>query len=137
MKFHKAVVIYNPNSTGDSEKNAKQFADDLKNESSEISIEIVATKYAGHAEEIAAEYADEKNTIIISSSGDGGYNEVINGSLSGKAECAVAVLPSGNANDHHRAVGSDNLAESIIKGQTIKIEAIKLSATVDGKKWQR
>lgn len=137
MKFHKAVIIYNPNSTGDSEKNAKAFARELKSANNTINIEIVATKYAGHAEEIAEEYSDDTGVVLVSSSGDGGYNEVVNGALSGKANCAVAVLPSGNANDHHRAAGSDDLAEGISNGTTRRIEAIKITSTVDGKSWER
>ncbi len=137
MNFHTVIIIYNPNSTGDSETNAKSFAKQLKERDGSIDIKIIATKFAGHAEEIAAEYAGSSDTLIVSSSGDGGYNEVINGVIAEVGTCAVTVLPSGNANDHHRAVAPDDAVESIIKGTVRRIEAIKIEATVNGKLWQR
>lgn len=137
MKFRSAVIIYNPNSTGDSEKNARSFAKELKAKHKDISIEIIATKYAGHAEKIAARYAANMDTIIVSSSGDGGYNEVINGVIANDGTCTVAVLPSGNANDHHRAVAPNDMIASIVKGKTRRIEAIMARSTIDGKPWIR
>lgn len=137
MKFHTAIIIFNPNSTGDSEKNARSFAKQLAAKDKAIAIKIIATKYAGHAEEIAEKYAESKDTILISSSGDGGYNEVVNGVIANKGACTVAVLPSGNANDHHRAVAPDDMVGSIVKGKTRMIEAIKVESTVDRKPWVR
>jgi diacylglycerol kinase (ATP) len=137
MKFHTAVVIFNPNSTGDSESNAREFADRLKKADKKISVNVIATEYAGHAEKIAAEHAASDTTVIVSSSGDGGYNEVVNGVLLANGRCAVAVLPSGNANDHYHALASDDLVKNIIKGKTRAIEAIKMQSRVDGKAWKR
>lgn len=137
MKFHTVVVIYNPNSTGDSEKNAKDFANEIGSLSADMNVEIVATKYAGHAEEIARSFANDEGVVVVSSSGDGGYNEVINGVLLSGGKCSVAVLPSGNANDHHRAVGSENLADNIVKAKTRRIETIKIETRVDAKPWKR
>ncbi|MES2875947.1 MAG: diacylglycerol kinase family protein [Patescibacteria group bacterium] len=137
MKFHTAVIIYNPNSTGDSEKNAKQFAKELRRKADNIDVSVVATKSAGHAEEIAAQYAGKADALIVSSSGDGGYNEVVNGVLVAGGKCTVAVLPSGNANDHHRAVAPSDMIDSIVKGKTRTIEAIMVKSIVDGKSWQR
>jgi diacylglycerol kinase (ATP) len=137
MKFHTAVVIFNPNSTGDSESNAREFADRLKKADKKISVNVIATEYAGHAEKIAAEHASSDTTVIVSSSGDGGYNEVVNGVLLANGRCAVAVLPSGNANDHYHALTSDDLVKNIIMGKTRAIEAIKMQSRVDGKAWKR
>lgn len=137
MKFHTVIIIYNPNSTGDSESNANTFADALRRKDNKLTVEVVPTRFAGHAEEIAAGYADNSNTLIISSSGDGGYNEVINGVLGEKGEAVTGVLPSGNANDHHRAVAPDNMVAAVLEGKTRKIEAIKASGTVNGKPWAR
>lgn len=137
MNLHTVIIIYNPNSTGDSETNARTFAKQLKNRDAAMDVTIIATKFAGHAEEIAAEYADAADTLIVSSSGDGGYNEVINGVLASGGKCVVAVLPSGNANDHHRAVAPDDALKSIVNGKVRRIEAIKIEAMVNGKPWQR
>ena len=137
MKFHTVVIIFNPNSTGDSEKNAKELAEKISHKSDQVKVEIIATKYAGHAEEIAATHSHDGGAVVVSSSGDGGYNEVINGVLLSKGQCSVAVLPSGNANDHHRAVGSDNLIENILKGKTRRIETIKVESYKDDSSWER
>jgi len=137
MIFHIAVIIFNPNSTGDSESNAREFARRLNESEADLSVNVVATEYAGHAEEIAAEHAGDGGTLIVSSSGDGGYNEVINGVLRSNGKCAVAVLPSGNANDHYNALASDDLVRNIVTGKTRAIEAIKLESHVKGKDWVR
>lgn len=133
----KVVIIYNPNSTGDSEANAKDLAKQLKNNG--IDVTTRETTHAGHGEEIAADYAkrDEK-IILISSSGDGGYNEVANGALAHENKnLVVGVLASGNANDHASAIGSSSLAQAIIKEKIQKIDTIEVTATVNGKPWKR
>lgn len=133
----KTVIIYNLNSTGDSESNAKELARQLREKGIEVSTS--KTTHAGHGEEIAERYAkrDEK-VILISSSGDGGYHEVVNGALAHPTKhFIVGVLPSGNANDHHSALGSGSLAASIAKKKFRHIDTIKVTATVDGKPWAR
>ena len=131
------VILYNPNSTGDSEKNAKQLARQLRAKS--VAVRVQATSHAGHGEEIATKLAKQKTkTILISSSGDGGYHEVVNGVLAQeKSNLTVGVLPSGHANDHHSALGGDSLAKAILQGSTQTIDTIKVTATVKGKQWQR
>lgn len=137
MSFHNVYIIYNPNSTGDGKANALSLKQRLKKSSSSINVNIIPTKYAGHAEELAKEYGRSAKTVIISSSGDGGYNEVVNGVLKSKGKAAMAVLPSGNANDHYNAIKSNDLVENIIAGETRLIEAIRVQSMVDGEKWER
>lgn len=134
----KIVIIFNPNSTGDSEANAKNLAKDLKKAG--LDVQTRKTTHAGHGEEIALDYAKSgEKILLISSSGDGGYHEVINGvlSLSKKSGLIVGVLPSGNANDHHSAIGSGSLVESIKNKDFHFIDTIKVSATIKGKPWVR
>ncbi len=133
----KVVIIFNPNSTGDSEANAQYLARQLRDY--KVPVETKATKHAGHGEEIAARYAKQnKDIILISSSGDGGYHEVVNGALaSPSSKLIVGVLPSGNANDHHSALGSGSLAKSIRDKKFRSIDTIKVTATIEGKAWQR
>jgi diacylglycerol kinase family enzyme len=137
MSFKKIIIIYNPNSTGDSEKNAESFAEELRKISLAADIQLIATKFAAHAEEIAATYSGDESTLIVSSSGDGGYNEVINGVLHENGKAATAVLPSGNANDHHNAVSSGNLIEHIVSGQTNTIDVLKIVGTKNHTSWAR
>lgn len=105
-----AAIIYNPNSTGESEKNAKHFATRLQRRG--IDVTLLPTRYAGHATTLAKSFAIEQpRSFIVSSSGDGGYHEVINGILqSGKKQVIAGVLPSGNANDHFHALHHGNTA---------------------------
>ena len=131
--FKKILIIYNPKS------NAKQLYNDLRESSCRADIQLVQTTHAGHAEEIAQEYADTTDlTLLVSSSGDGGYHELINGVIaSANEQLVTAVLPSGNANDHHRAVGSKNIVTSIVAGDFRRIDVIKISSKIGGRDWSR
>jgi len=133
----RTVIIYNPNSTGNSEANARRLAGQLRERNEKVSVR--KTQFARHGEEIAASYAKQKEEIVlISSSGDGGYHEVVNGVLRHPARhIVVGVLPSGNANDHFSALGSGNLAKRIANRNFRFIDTIKVSATIDGKPWVR
>jgi diacylglycerol kinase (ATP) len=69
----------------------------------------------------------------VSVSGDGGYNEVVNGVMASKRDDAVpAVLAAGNANDHSRVTGRKPLAEAIIEGQVRRIDLLRLSISYTG-----
>jgi diacylglycerol kinase (ATP) len=139
MRFDEILIIFNPNSTGNSKKNAYAFAYELEQRMPKQRVTVTATKHAGHAETLAKEYASRKNKVlIVSSSGDGGYNEVVNGVMSVKNGNAVtAVLPSGNANDHATALGSDDLAKAVVAGKVQKIELLKIATKVGGESWER
>lgn len=133
----KVVIIYNPNSTGGSKENAAELARELRAKSIEASVR--KTTHAGHGEEIAETYAKRNEDIIlISSSGDGGYHEVVNGALkNGQSKLVVGVLASGNANDHSSALASDSLVKAITKGLFQTIDTIKITSTVQGQPWVR
>jgi diacylglycerol kinase (ATP) len=132
--FSTIHIIYNPNSTGDSKSMARQLERELNKAMPKIEIQTVPTKYAGHARELAREIAEsEKQPLVISSSGDGGYNEVVNGVMeSGNDKAICAVLPAGNANDHSRTMQDRPLSEAIIKGKPILIDLIKVSVKTSG-----
>ncbi len=131
----RTVIIYNPNSTGDGEANAKQLAQQLRTENVKVSVR--KTQFAKHGEQIAADYAKRNEDIVlISSSGDGGYHEVVNGVLRHPARrMVVGVLPSGNANDHHSAMASGNLVKHIRDQKFHKIDTIKVTSVIEGKPW--
>ena len=118
MTFSTIAIIYNPNSTGSSRKLAEEYANILQKRMPAQKIELIGTEHAGHAEELAYSIAkNSKHPLIISSSGDGGYNEVINGAYKAREEGAnpiTSLLPAGNANDHFRNLSSDDLVEHIV-----------------------
>ncbi len=133
------VIIYNPNSTGNSAENAKKLRADLKDRSFKGKVTLRATKYPRHGEKIAATYANKKQkTLLVSSSGDGGYHEVINGILSNPSKNVIAgLLPSGNANDHFTAIGSKDVVADIIASKARYIDVLKIETTMKGRPWTR
>lgn len=140
--FDEVVVIYNPNSTGDGKKNAEELRNALEQAKFRAKVTLRETTHAGHAEEMAYEYAKQNSELLlVSSSGDGGYHELINGVIeSGVSHITVGLLPSGNANDHYSALadtGDDAVVAAIVSGKTRKIDAIKVTSTVQGKLWVR
>jgi len=132
MKFQKIYIIYNPKSTGDSKSMASELKDDLHERLPKIDCELVPTKHAGHAKKLAKDIAKkDARPLIISSSGDGGYNEVVNGVMAaGSPNAICAVLPAGNANDHSRTMHNKPLADLIVKGDVAKVDLLKV--TVQG-----
>jgi diacylglycerol kinase family enzyme len=125
----KIIIIYNPNSTGNGEQNAKSLQTELAAISS-IDVTLTPTDYAGHAERIVKELPDTAGTMVISSSGDGGYHEVINGVLSRDKKTAriiTGLLPSGNANDHYTTIHTGDLVQRIIAGDVRQIDVLKIT----------
>ncbi len=136
MSFSMIAVIFNPNSTGSSEKVARDFKTSLENRLPGQAVTIIPTTHAGHAETLARELAEKyDHPLIISSSGDGGYHEVINGVMQAHHaghEAITSVLPAGNANDHYRTVQSGDLIELIANEEIRAIDLLMYAATQDG-----
>ncbi len=140
MHYPSITILYNPNSTGAGEKNARRFARRLERAQCADRVEVKATERIGHALELA--YAAAKkypDGLIVASSGDGGYNEVVNGVMRANNEgsgAATGLLASGNANDHYKALHKPYVVRRIKKGDLRKIDVLKLTATVNGKPWE-
>jgi len=136
--FDYIALIYNPNSTGDAEGKAKRLAQAIARRQKAIGVRavLVPTEYAGHAIELAKQISlRHKRPLLVSVSGDGGFNEVVNGAMQAKQEQAsatpvVAVLGAGNANDHKRATrGTRTLISFIANGRPRPIDLLLLRAT--------
>lgn len=127
------AIIYNPNSTGDAKDNALHLKAGLLKADSKRQVKLLPTKYAGHAEELAYEFAKrEKTPLIVAASGDGGYHEVINGALRAQEEGSspvCAVLPSGNANDHARTMQEKPLLDLIKKNSVSSLDVMRIEVT--------
>lgn len=136
MKFSNVVIIYNPNSTGSAKVEARRLRQVLKRERPSLPVKLHPTDYAGHATEIAYDAAkDFKRPLIISASGDGGYNEVVNGALQAQEEGArpvCAVLPAGNANDHARTMQNKPLVDLILAESVTKLDVLKVDLATPG-----
>jgi|AntRauTorckE6833_2_1112554.scaffolds.fasta_scaffold00077_21 diacylglycerol kinase family enzyme len=126
-------IIYNPNSTGPSQRKATRLAERLRRSKklADINVELIATEHAGHAEKLTYDIVKEhSHPLIVSASGDGGYHEVINGAIratSAKHTPICAVLPTGNANDHRRNTRRRPLYQAIIKKRVRRIDILRLS----------
>ena len=134
-------IIYNPESTGLSKELARELSDTLKKAIPRQKIELLPTKYAGHAEKLGYQLAmNSKKPLIISASGDGGYNELINGLMKAQSEGATpiaGVLPAGNANDHFRNVNDIETWKAIVGGKVNTIDLLVLEADHTRKKIKR
>lgn len=101
----------------------------------DIKVDLKKTERAGHATEIAEEVARaSSNPLLISVSGDGGYNEVINGAMraSDTASPICAVYPAGNANDHRRTLKQSPLLDAIIHANVRRIDLLRMDVTAAG-----
>lgn len=138
--FDHIAIIYNPKSTGDASKIAKDLADSVNGHYEVVQkrATLYPTKRAGDAIELAYDIAQKyARPLIVSVSGDGGYNEVINGVMAAKKlfpaqQPVVAVMGAGNANDHERVVRDNTPLIRLIRKADIKsIDLISLTAESD------
>jgi len=131
VKFSKINIIYNPLSSRDSKTLALGLQTRLQKAITDTEINCIPTDHPGHARELARETAlNEDRPLIVSASGDGGYNEVINGVMdAGKTRAVCAVLPAGNANDHSRAIQKQPLHKAIAKGSLRHIDLLRVTIT--------
>lgn len=123
----RVIVLFNPESTGDAPRLARELAAELAERVPSLPVELVPTERAGHARELAREAATHGRPLIVSVSGDGGYNEVVDGvALAGNPHALSAVLPAGNANDHSRATQDRPLADCILEGSRHRIDLVRV-----------
>lgn len=127
-KITSIYILYNPVSTGSSYSAAKEMYNSLKKIGQNV--QLMKTKYKGHAGEFAQQHATESSTLLISSSGDGTYHEIVTAILSNSKMSARAItglLPSGNANDHYHFVHEGNTIERIRHGDVRAIDSLEIS----------
>ena len=130
--FKSIHIIFNPNSTSDSLAMAKQFSKGATAAFPEVTVTLIETQHAGHAEELA--YAITRDNIaplIVSVSGDGGYHELVNGALhatdEGLGQPFCGVLPGGNANDHYRHVYKRPLLVALKDAQPTALDVLAIT----------
>lgn len=127
------IIIYNPNSSsGKAEIRAQRLYRQLLRRKY-VHVTLKKTEYQNHAERIAYELTRKyKDPLLISVSGDGGYNEVINGAMlaynesRGNRKPICALLAAGNANDHRKAVAKRSLLRAIVDGKPEAVDILCL-----------
>lgn len=140
--YSRVLIIFNPMSTGGQAKQkATRMAERLRKRG--LTVTTQGTEYPGHAEVLAYQASQKfKQILIISASGDGGYNEVVNGIMRAKAENPAlkpicSILPSGNANDHRRSVRKRPLTWAITHSEPEPMDLLKLDITKQGNQTTR
>lgn len=106
----RAVLVVNPEATSTTAGGRDVLAHAL---ASEVRLEVVETRYRGHAGEIAAKAGNEGFDLVIAHGGDGTVNEVVNGLLTDSPRGEqpdrpvpmLGVVPGGSANVFARALG--------------------------------
>jgi diacylglycerol kinase family enzyme len=106
----RALLIVNPRATSTTALRRDVIVHAL---ASEIDLEVVETRYRGHADALAAGAVSSGHDLVITLGGDGTVNEAVNGLVrprQGKAAAAaelpaLAPIPGGNANVFTRAIG--------------------------------
>jgi diacylglycerol kinase (ATP) len=134
--FDRVIVIYNPNSTGNAPALAEELKAELGERLPELKVDLQPTEHAGHARALAADAARQGRPLIVSVSGDGGYNEVVNGIMdaadsTGQTLATGAVKAAGNANDHRRSTKERPLVDAIALGEIVHTDLLRL--TIDSK----
>src|SRR5688500_16781472 len=125
--FDRVVLIFNPSRAGMASR-IDALQQDIAVELPGLHVELMPTDFAGHARDLARSVAAEGAPLIVSVSGDGGYNEVVNGVMDVPASRAVCtVLPAGNANDHHRSMTARTLTEAIREGRSYRIDLLRIT----------
>ena len=126
--FDRIVIIFNPQSTGNAPESAADLRGELARRLPAVPLDLSPTHHAGHARELARDAARTGSPLIVSVSGDGGYNEVVNGVMdAGNDRAVCAVRAAGNANDHRRVTRERRLADAIVAGDVRRIDLLRLT----------
>ncbi len=97
-------------------------------------VELVTTKYAGHARAVAETWASEHSDgTIIGVGGDGTLNEICNGLLSATvahdSRVVLVICGGGNANDQYRSWPSSRRIrpEDVLSVEPVPVDVLEVS----------
>jgi diacylglycerol kinase (ATP) len=77
--FDRVVLIYNPVNRRVPLTLAESMRTELDSRLPGVPVVLLATEHAGHARQLASAAAATGHPLIVAVSGDGVYNEVVNG----------------------------------------------------------
>ncbi|GAB3568670.1 diacylglycerol kinase family lipid kinase [Arthrobacter alkaliphilus] len=126
-RFDRIVLVFNPCKPGMTAK-INELRRELSADTLELQVDLQPTEFAGHARDLARTVAATGSPLIVSVSGDGGYNEVINGVMDvpgSKAVCTV--VAAGNANDHHRSKPARPLPDAVRDQPVRHIDLLRIT----------
>ena len=140
--FDRVVLVYNPVNRRVPLTLAESMRRALNSRLPDVPVGLLATKRAGHARELASAAAAAGRPLIVAVSGDGVYNEVVNGVLdvSGN-EALAAVAAGGNANDHRRSTRRMPLVDAIVaahaSGRARHLDLLRLTVHWADGEWSQ
>jgi diacylglycerol kinase (ATP) len=136
--FDRIVLIYNPANARIPQTLAEGVRDELCRRLPDMPVTLQPTRYAGHANELAAAAAATGRPLIVAVSGDGVYNEVVNGIMDVEGSSALsAVVARGNANDHRRSTRRMPLVAAIVDGRPRHLDLLRLTVRTNDALWSR
>lgn len=131
MTIKHIAIIYNPKSTGNAPLAAQTLHDDIREHLPRAGVELMPTKYRGHAADLTEILGQTRTGVaVVSVGGDGTYNEVINGAMriAPSKRPVLIPFPAGNANDHSRELlGEAKVMSQLIANETQRIDLLRLS----------
>src|SRR4051812_14918351 len=137
-RFDRVVLIYNPDAGKVPVYLANQLRGDLARRLPDVPVQMRHTEAAGHARGLARAAAEDGRPLIVSVSGDGGFNEVVNGVMDVPDTGAVcAVMAGGNANDHRRSTRRQLLIDAITGDGVRRIDLLRLRVGTGPQQWSR
>jgi diacylglycerol kinase (ATP) len=136
--FDRIVLIYNPANPRIPRTLAEGVRDDLCRRLPDFPVTLQPTRFAGHAHELATAAAVTGRPLIVAVSGDGVYNEVVNGIMDVDGSSALsAVAAGGNANDHRRSTRRMPLVAAIVDGRARYLDLLRLTVRSSDVLWSR
>jgi diacylglycerol kinase (ATP) len=140
--FDRIVLIYSPVNRRVPLTLAESVRRELGHRLPDVPVALQATQHAGHARELASDAATTGRPLIIAVSGDGVYNEVVNGVLDASGTGALAaVAAGGNANDHRRSTRRMPLLDAIVaahaRGRARHLDLLRLTVRSAGGEWNQ
>ena len=141
-RFDRVVLIYNPLNRRVPLTLAESMRRELDRRLPDVPVVLVATEYAGHARELASAAAATGRPLIVAVTGDGVYNEVVNGVLDVCGNVALlAVAAAGNANDHRRSTRRMPLVDAIVAarvtGRARYLDLLRLTVRSADGEWSQ
>ncbi len=106
----KILIIYNPTAGQRKRQKFGQVISLLKE--SNVTVNVLESQAAGHAEQLAAENGGANYDLIAAAGGDGTINEVINGHY--PSQKPLGLIPLGTANVLAKEIGLDETPAGIV-----------------------
>lgn len=132
--FDRILLIYNPSGRAPAIL-AEELRAELGGRLPGTPLSLRPTAFPGHGRALAA--AERGRPLLVSISGDGGYNDVVNGAMDAGGQAVCAVMGAGNANDHRRSTRTLPITDAIVRGDVRRMDLLRLTVGEGPGQWSR